>query len=252
MFNTASGIYAPPSQRFTEDSRSTPWGSTRIQESSQSALSIKCLPSNYVLSWIVLQMTIIPDISNVGGLRYWSRDRLWPDCGDQTVRPVIRHHNWECWSPIALTSCRLRAPGPLITTYNVSTSRETAPCWYRDGITFASKFPKSSWGNGTIIAQTPKVNSDQEIVWLPPFTIGLGTTTTQVLWSPECSTTQVQWSPECTATQGRWWLECSPTAKGYCWCHNKVHGGNFIHEDSLAYIFWWQVVNGCWSLETSH
>jgi hypothetical protein len=45
---TANGTYAQPGEEslFTEESRSTPRESTRIQESSQSSFPIKCLPSN--------------------------------------------------------------------------------------------------------------------------------------------------------------------------------------------------------------
>ena len=60
---TANGTYAQPGEEslFTEEPRSTPWESTRIDESSQSSFPIKCLPFSYLPLWIILRMTNIPN-----------------------------------------------------------------------------------------------------------------------------------------------------------------------------------------------
>jgi len=63
---------------------------------------------------------------------------------------------------------------------------------------------------------------------------------------------QIQWRPNCSTTKGQCWSEYSPTPKGYILGSETVHGGNCIHEDSLANIIQWQVLDGWKSLETSH
>jgi len=60
---------------FTEQSRSIAWGSTGIQESSQSLLSIKWLPPNYHLSCIISLMTNVHDLMIEAGWQFWSGDR---------------------------------------------------------------------------------------------------------------------------------------------------------------------------------
>jgi len=69
IFIAANGTYAQPGEEslFTEESRSTPRESTRIRESNQSSFPIKCLPSNYLPSCIILQMTNIADFINEAG-----------------------------------------------------------------------------------------------------------------------------------------------------------------------------------------
>jgi hypothetical protein len=73
IFVTANGIYTQPGQEslFPEESKRTPG------ESSQSSLSIKYLPSNYLPSCIILRMTNIPDFINEAGWWYRSGHRWW-------------------------------------------------------------------------------------------------------------------------------------------------------------------------------
>jgi len=86
-----------------------------------------------------------------------------------------------------------------------------------------------------------KVSPPQQIIWVWSCTIRPGTAATQVQWRPECST-----------TQGLCRSERSQKPNGYLWGSEKVHGNNCNHEDSLANIIRWQVVNGWRSVGTCH
>ena len=107
--------------------------------------------------------------------------------------------------------------------------------------TLCSKFPKSTCGNGTTTAQRPKFIPPQQIIQVWLCTIRPGTDASQ----------PVEWRPEYSRTQGQKWSERSPTPKEHFRGSEKVHGGNGIHEESLANNIRWQVLDGWRSLETS-
>jgi len=58
--------------------------------------------------------------------------------------------------------------------------------------------------------------------------------------------------PECSSTKGQWRSQRSSTPNGYIWSTKTVHGVNRIDKDYLANRFWWEVLDGWRSLETSH
>jgi len=60
------------------------------------------------------------------------------------------------------------------------------------------------------------------------------------------------WRPECSSSKRQWRSRHFAIPKGYCWGSETVHGGNCIHKDSLPNHFWWKVLNGWQSLESSH
>jgi hypothetical protein len=66
IFITANGTDAKRGEEslFTEGLKSTSWDSTYIQENSQSSFPMRCLPSNSLPWYIVLQMTTIPEEIN--------------------------------------------------------------------------------------------------------------------------------------------------------------------------------------------
>jgi len=192
MFVTANWTYAQPGEKslFTEESGCTPRESTRIQESSQSSLSIKCLPSNYLLFGIVLRMTNLPVCINESGWRDLSGDWWWWQWPHWLIHLIIWHRRRQFGSSTGGPSSWSGATGQVIMHYKGSTAKEMEPCWYCHCMPSASKFPKSACGNGTTTAQMPNVIPPQQSIRAELCNIRLGTGAShQVLSRPEYSTT---------------------------------------------------------------
>jgi len=157
------------------------------------------------------------------------------------VHFIVQHWRTRFRSPTGGPASRPGTPGQVMTNYQGSTGRETDPCRDWHCTPSASKLPTSSCGNGTTTAQTPKVNPPQHIIQVWQCTIHPGAAATLVYWRPESST-----------TQGQCRIERSPTPKGYLAGSKQVHGGNHIHEDSLANIIKRHVLDGWRGVETIH
>ena len=143
---------------FTELTRCAPSESSRIQESSQSSLSIKCWPANYLPSCLVMLMTNVPNRINVTAWHYHSVDQWWWKWGQPRLHLIIRHR-WRWFgSPPRGPTSRLGVLGEVVINYNSSSAKETEQCQYCPCMPSASTFPKSSCGNRTTTAQLLKVN----------------------------------------------------------------------------------------------
>jgi len=190
---------------------------------------------------IVLRMTNVPDFIIEAGWRYQSGAQLWQNWRPCRVHLVVRDRTKTFGSATGGPASRSGTPGWVVTKYKGSTTKDVAPWRYCYFTPSTSKIPKSRWGNGTTTAPMPKVNPSQQIIRVWPCNIHPGAATTQVYWRSECST-----------TDGQCKSEHSERLKGYFWGSKRVHGGNCVHEHSLANIIWWKVLDGWRSLETRH
>jgi len=182
IFITADETYAQPGEEslFPEESRSTPWESTCIEESSPSSSSIQSLPRNYLALCIVLLMTSVHDWITDAGWQYRSADRWWPKRVPREVYLIVLHQWRRSWSPTGGPGSRPGMQAQVIMNYMCPTARDTELCEYFYCTTSASKFLKSSWRNGTTTAETPKVNPPQQIIQVWPWIIHPGTAAAQV------------------------------------------------------------------------
>ena len=205
VFITANGTHAQPGEKslFTEESRNTPWESTRIQDSSWSQFSIKYFRSNYVAMCIVLPTTCIQDSMKKAWWWYRSVVQWWEKPEHWIVHQIIWHQRRRFGSPTGGSSSMSGTPGEVIINSKESTDKETEPGWYCHCTPSALKFPKSSSGNGSTTAQMTKVHHPQQMIQVRPFINHPGDAVTQVYWSPWRSTTLAQWRWYCIPTPER-------------------------------------------------
>jgi len=143
--------------------------------------SIVCLPIIvHHASHIMLWMTNVADFIIEAGWWYWSGDQWWWKWWPCRVHHIVRDRRRQFGSQTGGPAFRPGTPGQVVQSNKGSTANKTEPCQYCYWMPSASKFPKSSWGNGTITAQTLKVNPPQQIIWLWLCTIHPGAAATQV------------------------------------------------------------------------
>jgi len=116
---------------------------------------------------------------NESGWQDQSGDRWWPLWRHRGVHLIIRH--WRRWLGWWSGGSQWRSDvlGQVITHYKSSTAKGTEPCRYCHCTFSTSKLPKSSCGNGSTTAQTPKVIPAQQIIRIGPCTICPGTGASQ-------------------------------------------------------------------------
>jgi hypothetical protein len=138
-------------------------------------------PSNVCLPLcIVLRMTTVPEFIIEVGWWYRSGVHWWRKWTHRSVHLIVWHWRRRFGSPKGSRLSRPGAPGQVVTNYKGSTAKDTEPCRYCYCLPSASKFPKSTWGNGTTTAQMPKLNPPQQIIRVWPCTIHQGAAATQV------------------------------------------------------------------------
>jgi len=186
IFITVNGTYAQPGEelQFIEESRSTPWESTRIQECSQSSFPIKYLHFNYLPSCIILWMTNISNCINEAGWWYrsghwWWRKWRWKE-GLHRVQLIIWYRRWRLELPAGGPTSWPGTPREDITNIQSSIAKETEPYRYCYCTPSAPTLQKTSLVNSTTTAHTPKVHPTQQIIGLRLCTIRQRAAATQV------------------------------------------------------------------------
>jgi len=197
IFISANGIYASQVRNhYSQINQEAHLERALSQENSQSLFSIKCIPSNLLLSYLILRMSNSPDVMYAARWRYGSGDWGWRMWGHLIAQIVIQH--WRVYSEWASTGCCTSwqgMPGRSFANYNHSTAEESLLCRRRHCTPYTSTVLKFSSGSATDNIQMQIVNPPQQTmpVWLCNCP---GAPTTQVYWRSECSTNKGQWRLE--------------------------------------------------------